>query len=112
MGRLAAHADHQGRGIGKLLVGCAVDRCLEARKQVAAYALLADAKDERAKAFYLHYGFVALRDSPMTLFCRSGYSQDASIRATRLSFVAQASAHFSRPMTNRSARLGTRDFAQ
>lgn len=72
MGRLAASTDHQGRGIGKALIGCAVDRCLEARKQVAAYALLVDAKDERAKAFYLHYGFVALRDSPQTLFLSLG----------------------------------------
>ncbi|TAG43845.1 MAG: GNAT family N-acetyltransferase [Betaproteobacteria bacterium] len=72
MGRLAASADHHGRGIGKLLVGCAVDRCLQARKQVAAYALIVDAKDERAKSFYLHYGFVALRDHPLTLFLGLG----------------------------------------
>jgi GNAT superfamily N-acetyltransferase len=72
MGRLAANTEHQGRGIGKALIGCAVDRCLEARKQVAAYALLVDAKDERAKAFYLHYGFVALRDGPLTLFLPLG----------------------------------------
>jgi GNAT superfamily N-acetyltransferase len=72
MGRLAASADHQGCGIGKALIGCAVDRCLEARKQVAAYALLVDAKDERAKSFYVHYGFATLRDSPLTLFLPLG----------------------------------------
>ncbi len=72
MGRLAAHAEYQGRGIGKLLIGCAVDRCLEARKQVAAYALLVDAKDDHAKAFYVHYGFVSSRDSPLTLFLPLG----------------------------------------
>ena len=72
MGRLAASTEHQGRGIGRALIGCAVDRCLEARKQVASFALLVDAKDTRAKAFYLHYGFVALRDSPLTLFLPLG----------------------------------------
>ena len=72
MGRLAAHVDHQGRGLDKLLLGCALDRCLEARRQIAAYALLVDAKDERAKTFYLHYGFVELRDSPLTLLLPLG----------------------------------------
>ena len=68
MGRLAAHSAHQGQGLGKLLLGCAVERCLEARKQVAAYALLVDAKNEKARAFYEHFGFVACRDQPMTLY--------------------------------------------
>jgi hypothetical protein len=31
MGRLACRADQHGRGLGKVLVGCAVDRCLKAR---------------------------------------------------------------------------------
>src|ERR1035437_10170576 len=51
MGRLAAHATHHGRGLGRLLVGLAVDRCLEARQHVAAYALVVDAKDQKAQAF-------------------------------------------------------------
>lgn len=72
MGRLAAHADYQGRGLGKLLIGCAVDRCLEARKKVAAYALVVDAKDEKAKAFCEHYGFTACRDNPLTLYLPLG----------------------------------------
>jgi hypothetical protein len=46
---LACRTDQQGRGMGKLLVGCAVDRCLKAREQVAAYALIVDAMDEVAK---------------------------------------------------------------
>src|SRR5262249_8015124 len=40
MGRLACGIDQRGRGLGRLLVGCAVDRCLKARADVAAYALL------------------------------------------------------------------------
>ena len=72
MGRLACSSDHQGRGLGKLLLGCAVERCLEARKQVAAFALIVDAKTAQAKAFYEHYGFTACADSSMTLYLPLG----------------------------------------
>ena len=72
MGRLAANSTHQGTGIGRILMGCAVARCLAARKHVAAYALLVDAKGERAKAFYEHYGFTPRRDNPMTLYLPLG----------------------------------------
>lgn len=72
LGRLACRRDHQGRGLGKLLVGCAVDRCLKAREQVAAYALVVDAKDRQARAFYEHFGFRPLLDSPLTLYLPLG----------------------------------------
>jgi GNAT superfamily N-acetyltransferase len=72
MGRLACRTDQRGRGLGKLLLGCAVDRCLKAREQVAAYALLVDAKDDVAKAFYTHFGFKSLQDSPLTLYLPLG----------------------------------------
>jgi predicted GNAT family N-acyltransferase len=66
MGRLACRTDQRGQGLGKLLLGCAVDRCLKARQQIAAYALVVDAKDDVAKAFYVHFGFKT-QDAPMTL---------------------------------------------
>jgi predicted GNAT family N-acyltransferase len=72
MGRLACAVNRRGEGLGKLLVGCAVDRCLKAREQVAAYALIVDAKDETAKAFYEHYGFKPLRDAGLTLYLPLG----------------------------------------
>ena len=72
MGRLACRSDQQGRGLGKLLLGCAVDRCLKARQQVAAYALIVDAKDDAAKAFYLHFGFKTLMDAKLTLYLAFG----------------------------------------
>ncbi len=72
MGRLACRTDQRGQGVGKLLLGCAVDRCLQARRQVAAYALLVDAKDVVATAFYLHFGFEALLDAPLTLYLPLG----------------------------------------
>jgi GNAT superfamily N-acetyltransferase len=68
MGRLARHRDHRGDGLGEILVGCAVDRCLQARRLVGAYALLVDAKDDKAKSFYERYGFTACKDAPLTLY--------------------------------------------
>ena len=72
MGRLARSIEHSAAGIGGMLVGLAVDRCLKARAHVGAYALLVDAKNEKAKAFYQHYGFTACVDSPMTLYLPLG----------------------------------------
>lgn len=72
MGRLACRIDQRGKGLGKTLVGLAVDRCLKARSQVAAYALVVDAKDAEAKRFYEHYGFKALADAAMTLYLPLG----------------------------------------
>lgn len=72
LGRLAAHSAHHGRGLGRLLMGCAVERCLEAKKHVAAYALIVDAKGEDAKSFYEHYGFTPCRDNPMILYLSLG----------------------------------------
>jgi hypothetical protein len=45
---------------------------LEARKHVAAYALVVDAMGEQAKSFYEHYGFAPCRDRPMTLYLPLG----------------------------------------
>jgi GNAT superfamily N-acetyltransferase len=72
LGRLATHSSHRGEGLGRILIGCAVERCLEARKQVASFALLVDAKSAAAREFYEHYGFTLCRDNPMTLYLPLG----------------------------------------
>ncbi|MBK6745768.1 GNAT family N-acetyltransferase [Ottowia sp.] len=68
MGRLACRGDQRGLGLGRLLLGCAVDRGLKASEQVAASALLVDAKNDVAKAFYQHHGFRAFAGQPLTLY--------------------------------------------
>lgn len=68
MGRFAVRREIQGQGIGKRLLCCAVDRCLRARRMVAAYALIVDAKDAKAKSFYEHFGFNAFADAPFSLY--------------------------------------------
>ena len=66
MGRLAIDQNFQGQGLGGALLADALQRA--ARAEIAAYALLVDAKDTHAAAFYQHHGFLALPDAPLTLF--------------------------------------------
>ena len=66
MGRLAVDQAFKGLGLGGALLADALDRAV--RSEIAAYALMVDAKDEAAAAFYRHHGFIALPDSPFTLF--------------------------------------------
>lgn len=66
MGRLAVDQAFKGQGLGGALLADALDRA--ARAEIAAFALIVDAKDEAAGAFYRHHGFIALPDSPLTLF--------------------------------------------
>lgn len=66
MGRLAVDQDFKGQGLGGALLADALSRA--ALSEIAAYALIVDAKDEGAAAFYLHHGFITLPDSPLKLF--------------------------------------------
>lgn len=66
MGRLAVDQAFKGLGLGGALLADALDRAV--RSEIAAYSLMVDAKDEAAAAFYRHHGFIALPDSPLTLF--------------------------------------------
>lgn len=66
MGRLAVDHRFAGCGLGGALLADALDRVL--RAEIAAYALLVDAKDDTAAGFYRHHGFVPLDDTPLNLF--------------------------------------------
>jgi GNAT superfamily N-acetyltransferase len=66
MGRLAVDQAFKGQGLGGALLADALDRA--ARSEIAAYALMVDAKDDDAAAFYRHHGFIALPDAQRTLF--------------------------------------------
>jgi predicted GNAT family N-acyltransferase len=67
MGRVAVSLSRRGQGYVRVLIRLSVERCLTARQEVAAYALIVDAKDESAAEFYRHYSFTACRDAPRTL---------------------------------------------
>ncbi|MEO6321886.1 MAG: GNAT family N-acetyltransferase, partial [Polaromonas sp.] len=66
MGRLAVDQAFKGQGLGGALLADALARAL--RAEIAAYALVVDAKDAAAAAFYWHHGLIALPSQPMTLF--------------------------------------------
>lgn len=66
LGRLAVDQQFKGLGLGAALLADALQRSLAA--EIAAYALLVDAKDESAAAFYRHHGFIPLQSNPLALF--------------------------------------------
>jgi len=66
MGRLAIDRRFKGAGLGAAMLFDALDRA--ARAEIAAYAMVVDAKDESAAAFYRHHGFLAFQDQPLTLY--------------------------------------------
>lgn len=66
MGRLAVDREFKGQGLGGAMLADALHRAV--RTEIAAFAMVVDAKDESAVAFYRHHGFIPLPDSPRTLF--------------------------------------------
>ncbi|QEH35725.1 Acetyltransferase (GNAT) family protein [Aquisphaera giovannonii] len=56
LGRLAVDSSFRGRKLGSTLLWDAIERSL--RSEVAVFALVVDAKDDQAVAFYRHHGFV------------------------------------------------------
>ena len=67
IGRLAVDDGYQGQGLGGRLLLDALGRALVGSRAVASYAVISDAKDERAQAFYSRYGFLPL---PATVYER------------------------------------------
>lgn len=65
-----------GQGLGGALLADALDRAI--RSDNAAYALLVDAKDESAVAFYRHHGLIALPNQVETLFLPLASARSAS----------------------------------
>ncbi|MCK0743705.1 GNAT family N-acetyltransferase [Chromohalobacter nigrandesensis] len=68
LGRLAVDQPCQGAGLGGDLLGDAIERSLIAAGHVAARALIVDALDEDAAAFYKKHGFLETPDNPLMLF--------------------------------------------
>ncbi len=68
LGRLAVDDSMKGKGMGQFLLMDALHRSLQAAPNIAAMAVVVDAKDDAAEAFYRHYGFIALQLQPRRLF--------------------------------------------
>ena len=70
IGRLAIDRQYRGRGLGAALLFDAIARA--ARADTAIFAVLVDAKDDAAAAFYRHHGFQPFAARPLTLFLPIG----------------------------------------
>ena len=68
IGRLAVSKTAQGHGIGKMLLADAIKRTLSVSVQIAIYAMVVDAIDDKAKDFYKQFGFARLSDDSPRLF--------------------------------------------
>jgi predicted GNAT family N-acyltransferase len=68
LGRLARSEEFKGAGLGEILLMGALERALLHSRNIASLAVVVDAKDEKARTFYLSYGFVDLPDHPNRLF--------------------------------------------
>ncbi|OOF79677.1 GNAT family N-acetyltransferase [Rodentibacter ratti] len=66
LGRLAVDKQATGQGLGHALLGNALKRVINS--DIAAYALIVDAKDERAVNFYLKFGFIPFQNESNRLF--------------------------------------------
>ena len=68
VGRLARSSAFRGQGIGEILFTDALKRSLANSKHVASWAVIVDAKDANAVAFYKKYGFMEIPATPDRLF--------------------------------------------
>jgi GNAT superfamily N-acetyltransferase len=67
LARLAVDRKMQGRGLGADLLLAAGKRCLLASAEIGGVAMLIDAKNERAAAWYKSFGAVPILDAPQSL---------------------------------------------
>lgn len=68
IGRLAVDLTCKGQGHGEWLLMDALQRSLNHADQIAAMAVVVDAKDAAAEAFYRHFDFQPLQDTPRRLY--------------------------------------------
>jgi predicted GNAT family N-acyltransferase len=68
LGRLAVDQSQRGKGLRELLLINALHRSLEAASESGAMAVVVDAKDAAAEAFYEHFDFTRLQQQPSRLF--------------------------------------------
>ena len=69
LGKLALDKKYQNKGLGEKLLMTACERAARLSKEDAGgFCLVVDAKDQKAKNFYLKYGFIAFEDTPLRLY--------------------------------------------
>lgn len=68
VGRLARDKRFHGTGLGGHLLVHALEQALRVSEQVGAHAVVVDALNDQAAAFYQRFGFIALEDDPRRLY--------------------------------------------
>jgi len=68
LGRLAVKQQAQGYGVGRMLLVDAIKRTLSISENIAIYAMVVDAIDERTQQFYEQFGFSPLSSESHRLF--------------------------------------------
>ena len=68
IGRLARDQTYRGQRIGETLLMDALHRCLENTATAGAIAVVVEAENEKARSFYLEYGFIAFPEHQNKLF--------------------------------------------
>lgn len=68
IGRLARDKSIDTKGVGEFLLMDALRRSFEHAAQIAAMAVVVDAKDDSAESFYLHFDFLPFQQTPRRLF--------------------------------------------
>ena len=81
IGRLARDERVRGQGIGALLLADAVRRILSASQSLAVFAIVVEAKDDRAIRFYENFGFRRFPLSQNRLFLPAATAVEALKRA-------------------------------
>ena len=68
LGRLAIDSRYQGSGYGEIMLIDALRRVLQATTEVASFAVVVDAINDRARSFYEQYSFCAFPDQKLRMF--------------------------------------------
>lgn len=68
IGYMAIDRQYQGQGLGRLLLFDALYRALQASRHVASRAVIVDATDEPARAFYERYDFIRFAEESGRLY--------------------------------------------
>ena len=81
IGRLARDEKVHGEGVGDLLLADAVRRITGAARSLAVFAIVVEATDERAAAFYRNFGFAPFPNRSLRLFMPAAEAAEAGSRA-------------------------------
>ncbi len=73
IGRLAIALSARGQRLGELLLQNALKRVLRSRSTLGVYAVVVEAKNDSAEAFYLRYGFRLCDVQARQLYLPLGY---------------------------------------